>query len=245
MKTRGIFVTGTDTGVGKTFVTAGLLSMLRKSGIDAVPMKPVQTGCHGPARSRTAPDADFALRTADLKPSRRDYRLHCPYMFMTPCSPHLAARLEKRCISPPTIVKAFETLAGRHDFVVVEGAGGLLVPIHERYTMADLASQLRLPALLVARAGLGTINHTLLSVAELRRRRIPIQAIVVNQHVGGKTGGIEEDNVATIRRLSGVPCVLHVPFAGRTGKTMTPRQLRTCSTAMAELIPIIVGRQQA
>ena len=127
--TRGIFITGTDTGVGKTMVAAALLTLLRQCGVDAVPMKPVQTGCIRRGHELIAPDLDFCLRMAGLKPQIEEQDWMCPCCFAPACSPHLAARLARRPIQLRRIVTAFHNLAARHDVVLAEGAGGVLAPI--------------------------------------------------------------------------------------------------------------------
>jgi dethiobiotin synthetase len=200
----GIFVTGTDTGVGKTAVVAGLVSRFRAGGVDAVPMKPVQTGCRLAQGRPVAPDLAFCLKAAGLKPGRRDMADMAPYRFSPACSPHLAAKEVGVRISLPVIECAFRRLSRAHEVVVVEGAGGVLVPLNDRKTMLDLMIRLRLPVLLVARPGLGTLNHTLLSLQALHGAGLTVVGVILNQATPGRWGWIEEDNVRTIERLGGV-----------------------------------------
>lgn len=200
MNPHGIFVTGTDTGVGKTVVAAALLTLLRSRGLDAVPMKPVQTGCVRRRGRRAAPDLEFCLRMSGLKVSAAERRRMAPYGFARACSPHLAAAREGRRIVLGRIAASFQDLARAHDVVVVEGAGGILVPLNERETMLDLMQALALPVLLVARPGLGTINHTLLSLRELDRAGLQVAGVVFNAAGRSPWGGIEQDNVATVAR---------------------------------------------
>jgi dethiobiotin synthetase len=221
MKPQGLFVTGTDTGVGKTVVTAALLAMLRYEGLDAVPMKPVQTGCRRGAGGRLEPpDLDAALRRAGLpRGSEAERRYMCPYRFASPCSPHLAAQREGATISLARIARCFRALHRRHGFVVVEGAGGVLAPIGARRTMADVMERLRLPVVLVARPGLGTINHTLLSLRELRRRGILVLGVIFNCSRPSRRGYIERDNEETICRLGHVRILGRVPCLGPRERT--------------------------
>jgi dethiobiotin synthetase len=198
---KSVFVTGTDTGVGKTVVAASLLVGARAQGIDAVPMKPVQTGCK---RNLAAPDIDFCLREAQFKPRPHEQDWMCPYRFIPACSPHLAARLARKRIQIQKIVGSFGRLSSLHRAVIVEGAGGVLAPIDRRNTMLDIMKALRLPVILVARAGLGTINHTLLSLRELRHAKLNVIGVVLVQSVPGQWGIIEKDNVRTIEQLGGV-----------------------------------------
>ena len=216
---KSVFITGTDTGIGKTVVAAGLLAAARARGIDAVPMKPVQTGC---ARNLAAPDLDFCLREARFKPRPHEQDWMCPYRFIPACSPHLAARLARKRIQIGKIVDAFSRLSSLHEAVIVEGAGGVLAPIDERNTMLDIMKALRLPVILVARAGLGTINHTLLSLRELRRAKLKVVGVVLVQSAPGKRGVIEKDNVRTIEKLGGAPVLACLPFRKRLNAGGSP-----------------------
>ena len=214
----GLFVTGTDTGVGKTWVAAGLLAALRRRGIDAVPMKPVQTGCAGRGAALRAPDLESSLAAAGLVPAPGERALMAPYLFRPACSPHLAAERAGVRIDLARIARAARALAAARDFVCVEGAGGVLVPLDGKLTMVDVMRQLGLPVLLVARAGLGTINHTLLSLRVLRESGLNVAGVVFNQTEQGPWGLIEDDNVETVARLGRVSmavCLRHQ--AGRRG----------------------------
>ena len=209
---KSVFITGTDTGIGKTVVAAGLLAAARARGIDAVPMKPVQTGC---ARNLAAPDLDFCLREARFKPWPHERDWMCPYRFIPACSPHLAARLARKRIQIRKIAGGFNRLASLHEAVIVEGAGGVLAPINEKNTMLDIMKALRLPVILVARAGLGTINHTLLSLRELRHAKLKVVGVVLVESAPGKRSVIEKDNLRTIERLSGIPILAYLPYMKR------------------------------
>ncbi len=222
---RGVFITGTDTGVGKTLVAAGLLKALRGTGLDAVPMKPVQTGCERRQGSWVAPDLELSLKTAGLAPSPAEIALMAPYCFHPACSPHLAARLAGRKISLLIIRRAFRQLRGAHDVVVVEGAGGVLVPLDGQRTMVDMMKSLGLPVVLVARSGLGTINHTLLSIRTLRQAGLTVKAVVLNQTSPGRQGAIERDNRKVIERMGAVPVVAALGFgltASRAARPLAP-----------------------
>jgi len=211
VRNKGIFVTGTDTGVGKTIVTAALTAALRRAGLDAVPMKPVQTGALGNEKGRGSPDLDFCLRAAGLV-GTEEYELLAPFRFELPASPHLAAREEGRTVAVDLLCESFERAARRHEAVVVEGVGGVLVPLNEREFVADLIERLGLPVVLTARTGLGTLNHTFLSIKELERRGAAPAGIVFCQIEPGPPGLIEEDNIETIGRISGVPVLGTIPF---------------------------------
>lgn len=216
---QGVFVTGTDTGVGKTFVAGGLLAALRRRGIDAVPMKPVQTGCRGPAAALQAPDLTQALRVAQWVPGAAERALMAPYRFRPACSPHLAAALAGTRIRMDRILGAAHRLAAHHEALVIEGAGGLYVPLNRRDTMLDLMRALSLPAILVARPGLGTLNHTLLSLGALRAAGLTVLGVVVSQAEPGTWGRIEADNVTTIGRMGKVPVLAVLRHRGEDHET--------------------------
>ncbi|MEI6807572.1 MAG: dethiobiotin synthase [bacterium] len=207
-----VFVAGTDTGVGKTLATAALLSILRANGTDAVPMKPIQTGCTIRKGTLVAPDLEFCLSTSGLRPDNTEKNMMTPYKFRPACSPHLAARLARTTIHPATIVKKCSDLKARHDFVVIEGAGGLLAPIGAGRTMLDLIIRLSSPVILVARSGLGTINHSLLSLQRLRQSKIEVLGIIFNQTQSGQPGYIESDNLTTVARYGAVRVLGSLPF---------------------------------
>ncbi len=235
----GFFITGTDTGVGKTFVTAGLLAALRRRGMDAVPMKPVQTGCIPRGGALCAPDLEACLTAAGLVPSTGERALMTPYTFRLACSPHLAAAQAGVRISLPRIGRAARALAAAHTCLIVEGAGGVLVPLNGRHTQLDLMRRLGYPVLLVARPGLGTINHTLLSLRALREAGLTVRGVVFNPTAPGRRGIIERDNVATVARLGRVTVLACLPF-GRHG-AMGPA-VRKAMDCLA--LRLVEGREQ-
>lgn len=222
---RGIFITGTDTGVGKTLVTAGIVRWLRNQGIDAVPMKPVQTGGERRSEARgdrlVAPDLEFHLAACDLRPSRDELQLMSPYVYQPACSPHLAGRMAQRYTEPSVVKDCADKLLRDHEAVVVEGAGGVMVPLNESATMLDLMKMLAYPVVLVSRFGLGTINHTLLSIHALRTARIDLIGVVFNQVEQPSTGSrfIEEDNPEAIARFGNVPVVGKIMHLDPNSKT--------------------------
>ena len=207
----GIFITGTDTEVGKTVVTAGILRYLRNAGIDAVPMKPASTGGEPGPKGLEAPDLLLQLAAAGLTPPPEERAWMAPYVYEPACSPHLAGRMAGRYPEMPHIVDCLNALTQRHDVVVVEGAGGIYVPLDEDVTMLDLMRTLGFPVILVARRGLGTINHTLLSLETLRRADLEVAGVVLNECDGVEEDFIRKDNAATIARFA------HAPLIGNVG----------------------------
>jgi dethiobiotin synthetase len=218
---QGLFVTGTDTGVGKTVVSAALLSTLRSGGCDAAPMKPVQTGCVKRRGRWVAPDLEYCLKAAGLRPSQTERGDMAPYCFRPACSPHLAAARAGASIRCSVIRRAFRRLSQAHEFVVVEGAGGLHVPLNKQETMLDLMVAMGLPILLVARAGLGTINHTLLSLQALRGAKLEVLGVILNQSTPGPWGFVENDNLLVIERMGAVKVLACIRY-GDTLPTLPP-----------------------
>jgi dethiobiotin synthetase len=169
----GLFVTGTDTGVGKTVVACALAEQLFARGIAVGVMKPIETGV-GPQGPLDA------IALAEAAGVRDALELICPVRLALPAAPAVAAASERREIDFAAIRAAFDTLRTRHECVIVEGAGGLLVPIDGSYTMADLALDLGLPLLVVTRGRLGTVNHTLLTLEVAANRSLPIAGVVLS-----------------------------------------------------------------
>ena len=188
----GFFVTATDTGVGKTFITAALAKALRARGRDVAVFKPVQSGARA-----DDPSGDAALLGAD-----------CVYAFAAALAPLVAARAEGRTIELEPILARAGELAREHELLLVEGAGGLLVPLADGLDMAGLAIALGLPLVVVARAGLGTVNHTLLTIEATKARGLEIAGVVLN----GKSDESSADNAALIEAGSGVRVRAQVPW---------------------------------
>ncbi len=173
---RGLFVTGTDTGVGKSLVSAALAMILRDKGVKVGVMKPVETGVTRP--EALGDDAALLVAAAGTQP---ETELVSPYRFPLPASPDLAAKKAGAAIHPTQILDAEKQLAGRHDFMLIEGAGGLMVPLRGGYLISDLARDLGYPLLVVSRPALGTINHTLLTVHAARTMDLEVAGVVVNR----------------------------------------------------------------
>ena len=202
-KRTGIFVTGTDTGVGKTEVGRAAVGLLRGEGLSVSVMKPIETGV-GPEGPLDA----LALREAAGVPDAID--LVCPHQFSLPAAPNVAAEEEGRNVDLPLIMSTYETLRAQRDFIWVEGAGGILVPVTDDFSMADLAKALALPVLLVARASLGTINHTLLSLAEIDRQNLECVGVVLS-HSAQQTSEADLKNLRTLRKTLGPRLIGELP----------------------------------
>ena len=204
---RGIFVTGTDTGVGKTVVAAALAGALRRRGIDAGVMKPFQTGATVQEGIVFAPDAQFLLTVAGVDDPMA---LVCPVILEAPLAPSVAARIAGRRVGISDVLPAYEELCRRHSFLVVEGAGGLAVPIDGRTTMRDLAVALQQPILIVARPGLGTINHTALTIEYARAGGLAVAGVVISNYPDDPDL-VESTNPEAIEALTGVPLLGLLP----------------------------------
>jgi adenosylmethionine-8-amino-7-oxononanoate aminotransferase len=207
MMKRSFFITATDTGVGKTMTTLILATRLRAAGHDVGVFKPVQSGGNDAALLRDGLGLEDRLDEIN------------PFFAPEPLSPHLAFARAKVRIQPAGIMAAFERLAARHEIMLIEGAGGLLTPLTFRYAMADLVRDLGAALIIVARPGLGTINHTVLTVNEARRRGIAVAGVIFCDTTGDAKGLAAMTNPAAIRRIAGVPLLGAVPFVGRRGKT--------------------------
>jgi dethiobiotin synthetase len=192
---RGVFVTGTDTGAGKSVVAAAILAALAARGEPVAALKPVVTGLDEPAGD-LPPDHVLLARAAGGRQTPREV---APYRFGPAVSPHYAAELAGETIEPALILEA----ARKHDLLVCEGVGGLMVPITTGYLVRDLAVDLGLPVVVAARTGLGTINHTLLTVEAARAAGLAVAGVVMTPWPA-KPEPIELSNRRTVEALGGV-----------------------------------------
>lgn len=199
MNSKTIFITGTGTDIGKTIVTAGIASISISMGYSTATMKPVQTGSDD-----YQPDLEVI---SNIVPNlhKLPAELATPYSFKLAASPHLASKEEGVIIDPKLIIKRYKkSLTHKLDLLLLEGAGGVYVPLTENYLMVDLISELKPKVIITALAGLGTINHTLLTVEALKRAGIEIMGIVINMFPE-KPSLIEEDNLKIIEQISQTP----------------------------------------
>jgi dethiobiotin synthetase len=179
LKIKGIFVTATDTGVGKTTVAAGLVGFLKQQGIDVGVMKPVATGAiECDSGKLISQDAEMLVKFSG---STDPWQWINPYCLATAVTPSLAARIEGVSIDFAKLKSIQDDILKRHDFIVVEGAGGALSPVFENLVVADLIKALELPAVIVSRSSLGTINHTLMTHECLSLRQIQVLGFFLNR----------------------------------------------------------------
>lgn len=209
----GLFIAGTNTDVGKTLVTAGILRHLRAKGLDVVSMKPVQTGGTSTAGRLSAPDLDFHLSMAGLVATEEERSLMSPYIYEPACSPHLAGRMAGHYVNLDHCQACGEQLAAAHQGVLIEGAGGLMVPLNEEETQLGLIIQMGAPVLLVAHIGLGTVNHCLLTIETLREAEVPIAGVIFNATAPGEGEDfIGRDNPDAVAQFGAVEVLGNVPW---------------------------------
>ena len=203
---RGIFIIGTDTEVGKTVVSAGLMHLLLGNKYKAAYFKPVASGQVLLNGSYQSIDASFIKTVSGFA---EDPKIITPYSFKNAVAPHFAARLEGRSIELAVIKDALQYLKNRYEFIIAEGAGGLAVPLNDQgFMQYDLIRELGFPCLLVCRTGMGTINHALLTLRFAKSEGLAIKGIVMN---GNRQTDTEADNIETIRKLSGIPAIFTIP----------------------------------
>jgi len=204
---RGIFVTGTDTDVGKTVVTAAITAMLRAEGLNAGVWKPIQSGAR---LGSGLTDAERLLKSTEI--NERPEAV-APFTFEAPLTPMLAAKQAGVTLTMKDLIDAGIPLTKRYEALIIEGAGGVAAPLTDNALVADLISELRIPALIVAHSRLGTINHTLLTASFLQQRRIPIIGVILND---GELIESHEDpsvtsNARLIEQYSGLKVLGRIP----------------------------------
>jgi dethiobiotin synthetase len=205
---KGIFVTGTDTGVGKTYIAAAIASALREYGIVPGVMKPISSGDRSDAKSLIkAAGVDDTLETVN------------PIFLKYPLAPMVAARLAGKKLDLGKIWKGYAALKKKYRFLIVEGAGGIMVPVTENSSMLEIIKKLSLPVVVVGKPSLGTINHTLLTVDKLRREKVKLAGIILS---GRKNSTLaEKTNPEILRELTGLP-VLEVPAKAKINLKQNP-----------------------
>jgi len=209
------FITGTDTGIGKTFITGGIARSLQEKGIDVGVMKPVESGC--PVKDKVLYPQD-AMYLKEICGIEDELDIINPYRFRIPAAPSIAAETEGRCVELKTIRNCLTELLNLHDQVLVEGVGGLMVPLNSKKTVADLVKLLDIPMIIIAGCELGTINHTLLTIECAHHYDINLAGIIFNRFSSAcevQTGFKEE-----IQRHSNVPILGEIPFCSDINTTI-------------------------
>jgi dethiobiotin synthetase len=209
---RLMFITGTDTAVGKTVITALLAFKLRQQGYHVGIVKPVQ--CAGN-------DAAILQRTLNLKD---DIQIINPFFLKEPLSPHLAFKRAGRKFDVSKIKRVLGQLQKQYDVVLVEGAGGLLVPLSDVYTNAQLVKDLDAELIIVSRLALGTINHTLLTLEAARLRKLKVNGIIFNQITKARKGVAESTNPQEIARIANVHVLATIPYLKQITRSVLMKQ---------------------
>jgi dethiobiotin synthetase len=211
--TAGWFITGTDTGVGKTLVAVALTRALVARGLRTAVMKPVAAGVVDTADGRRNDDALELLGASNVAAAYEDVN---PWLLSTPASPHLAARADGVSIRSETVVASYWRLAAMSDALVVEGAGGWLAPISATATMADIAEKLALPVILVVGMRLGCLNHALLTREAIRARGLPFRGWIANKLADEMP--LAAANIDTLSSRFGAPPLAIVPAGFRAAE---------------------------
>ena len=204
---KGYFITGTDTGVGKTIVTACLANLFKNQNVGV--MKPIETGVDPECSSSSNSDAKFLMEITGVQDPLEDV---CPYRLKSPASPYQAAKIEGKVIDPERILERFRALQSKHSMMLVEGIGGLMVPIAQRYKVTDLALQMGLPLIIVSRVQLGTLNHTLMTISAAQQQGLKIKGVILNPAYEGELEPIEAEQGKLIEEFSGVPILGTCPY---------------------------------
>jgi dethiobiotin synthetase len=213
---KGIFVTATDTGVGKTIVAAAIIRALKRSGVMAGAMKPIETGLVREAGVLVPSDGSFLREAAGMDDA---LDLVTPVRFALPLAPYTASRKEGMPVDLEGIFNAYEWLSRRYEFMVVEGIGGVMVPLAGRaggysrdYFVVDLIRDLKLDAVVVARPLLGTINHTLLTISWLLEEGISVSGVIISCSTPPQGSIAEETNMQALKELCPVPVIGVLPY---------------------------------
>ena len=211
---RGVFVIGTDTGVGKTIFAAGLAWALRRKSVDVGVMKPFATASRSFSRSHKSADVAMLAKAAAAK--ENDSMLN-PSFYEIPASPLMASQLSGQ--APPVLedaLRSFEKLLALHAFVIVEGIGGIMVPLTERDYLVDFIKLTGLSVIIVSRPSLGTLNHTMLTVRACRSSGLAIAGVVINM-MPKKPTRVEKNTPNMLAKLTGVPILGTIPRLSKPG----------------------------
>ncbi|MBM4019692.1 MAG: dethiobiotin synthase [Planctomycetes bacterium] len=199
---QGLFITGTDTGVGKTVVAGAIARVLREAGRDVAVMKPVAAGCVRRREGLFSEDAEFLAHCAEAAEPLEEIS---PIRFAEPLAPTVAAARAHVEIDLAPMWAAWRRLRDAHEFLIVEGIGGILCPVTRKLFVADIAARMDLPVLVVARPHLGTINHTALTVEAARSRGLDVAGIVINRYNRDTEDVAQLTAPDEIQRVTGVP----------------------------------------
>ena len=202
---KSIFITGTDTDVGKTYITAGLAVTLRKMGLDIGVMKPFAAG-NAQKNGFKSEDVEILSKAAQVNDSEN---LVNPQFFPIPASPYTAWKKLKIKPKIPTILKSFKKLSNLHEMLLIEGMGGVMTPILKDYYITNLIKEMKIPTIIVTRSKVGTVNHTIMTVKMCEKYKIPVKGIIINNFDKGYP---IKDLKRDLQNLTGVPVLGSIPF---------------------------------
>ena len=214
-----ILVTGTDTGIGKTLVAGAIGRWFRMRGFRVSVLKPCATGCVHRREGLVSEDAEFLAHCAD---ARFPLDVICPQRYAEPLAPAVAAERAGRPLDWEAINRSISIMSADSEVMIVEGVGGIRVPMDPRHTFIDVAAWLGAPAVVVARSTLGTINHTLLTLDCLRAARVPVAGVVINRYPSDNASVAEESNPRSIERWGKIPVLCLVPDERIEGLSLPP-----------------------
>ena len=230
---RNFFITGTDTDVGKTFVTCALIEAFAARGIRAVPMKPIAAGTISADGISVNADVATLREVSGSKAALADIN---PYCYSEPIAPHLAAQHENVPIDMAVIHAAFDRLNADADTVLVEGAGGFLVPLSLNQSMAEIPIVLDLDVILVVSMRLGVLNHALLTVEAILARRLTLAGWVANTAAAGKPMLAFDENIAALARLIEAPMLGTLPYDALSNSNTLVRAYRASNHLQIETL---------
>jgi dethiobiotin synthetase len=202
---KSLFIAGTDTDVGKTYITAGLAVVLRKMDVDVGVMKPFAAGS-AQKKGYKSEDIEILSRAAKVNDPES---LVNPQFFPIPASPYTAWKKLKTKPQVSTILSSFKKLSKLHDVMLVEGMGGIMTPILKDYYIANLIKEMKIPTVIVTRSKVGTVNHTIMTVKMCEKYKIPIKGIIINNF---EKGYAAKDLTSDLENLTGVPVLGSIPF---------------------------------
>jgi len=208
-KKPGLFITGTDTGVGKTLIAGAIARILAETGIKVGVFKPIATGCHRGWDGLTSYDTEFLAGCANSEMTLSTIN---PISFLTRSAPIISAAYDKSEINFDKIATAYEKICQDSDIVIIEGIGGVRAPLTVEFDLLDLAVEFNLPVVIVARLNQGTINHTLMTIDCVRAAKLKIAGIVINGYDGTKAATAEDTVEQVIAQCGGVKILSVVPF---------------------------------
>jgi dethiobiotin synthetase len=213
----GLFVTATDTEVGKTTIAGAIANWFHRRGKKVAVLKPVATGCVRRREGLVSEDAEFLAACAA---SHHPLDLICPQRYAEPLAPSVAAKRARQPLDWEAIQRSIRIMSADSDVMIVEGVGGIMVPMDEKHLVLDFAKMIDVPAVVVARAALGTINHTLLTINALRGAKVPLAGVVINRYPTDSPGTVEETSPREIEKWGKTPILSIVPEEKISGVTI-------------------------